>query len=201
MSSFALSQRTSHTQIAVIYIKQLGLISFAVNALRFNRRSQIILSAGEYRTLVTAYAARQPRTHTCSISCLQYGCKLCCLLINTLEVNSTPLILCNSQDIEHVKPRVKKWTRSHEINYGNGISNTSDTMVIPSHASITLNVTNYTLKSSIFWYITPCSPLKVNGRFGGEYRLRLQCRRVRDLTIQTTVNFNGLICILPVLSL
>jgi hypothetical protein len=30
------------------------------------------------------------------------------------------------------------------------------------------------MKSTIFWDITPCSPLKINGRFGGTYRLHLQ---------------------------
>jgi cellulose synthase/poly-beta-1,6-N-acetylglucosamine synthase-like glycosyltransferase len=30
------------------------------------------------------------------------------------------------------------------------------------------------LKSTNFWDITPCSPLKVNRRFGGTYRLHLQ---------------------------
>jgi hypothetical protein len=29
-------------------------------------------------------------------------------------------------------------------------------------------------KSAIFWNITPCSPLSVNRRFGGTYRLHLQ---------------------------
>jgi hypothetical protein len=28
------------------------------------------------------------------------------------------------------------------------------------------------MKSTIFWDITPCSPLKVNRRFGGVYRLQ-----------------------------
>jgi hypothetical protein len=32
------------------------------------------------------------------------------------------------------------------------------------------------MKSTIFWVITPCSPLKVNPRFGGTYRLHLQGR-------------------------
>jgi hypothetical protein len=35
------------------------------------------------------------------------------------------------------------------------------------------------LKSTIFWDITPCSPLKVNRRFGGTYSLHLQGRRIR----------------------
>jgi hypothetical protein len=30
------------------------------------------------------------------------------------------------------------------------------------------------VKSTIFWDITPCSPLKVNRRFGGTYRLHLE---------------------------
>jgi hypothetical protein len=30
------------------------------------------------------------------------------------------------------------------------------------------------MKSSIFWDVTPCSPLKANLRFGGKYRLHLQ---------------------------
>jgi hypothetical protein len=33
------------------------------------------------------------------------------------------------------------------------------------------------MKSIIFWDMTPCSPLSVNRRFGGTYRLRLQGRR------------------------
>jgi hypothetical protein len=35
------------------------------------------------------------------------------------------------------------------------------------------------LRSSIFWDTTPCSPLKVNRRFGRTYRLHLQGRRIR----------------------
>jgi hypothetical protein len=34
------------------------------------------------------------------------------------------------------------------------------------------------LKTSFLWNITPCSPLKVNRRFGGTYRLHLQSRRI-----------------------
>jgi hypothetical protein len=33
------------------------------------------------------------------------------------------------------------------------------------------------MQSSIFWEISLCSPLKVNGRFGGTRRLHLQFRR------------------------
>jgi hypothetical protein len=34
------------------------------------------------------------------------------------------------------------------------------------------------MKSTIFSEITPCSPLKVNRRFGGTYRLHLQGRKI-----------------------
>jgi hypothetical protein len=34
------------------------------------------------------------------------------------------------------------------------------------------------MKSTIFWDTMPCSALKINGRFGGTYRLHLQGRRI-----------------------
>jgi hypothetical protein len=34
------------------------------------------------------------------------------------------------------------------------------------------------MKRPVFWDITQCSPLKVNRRFGGIYRLHLQGRRM-----------------------
>jgi hypothetical protein len=34
-------------------------------------------------------------------------------------------------------------------------------------------LTAVVMRSSIFWNITPCSPLKVNRRFGGIFRLHL----------------------------
>jgi hypothetical protein len=33
------------------------------------------------------------------------------------------------------------------------------------------------IKSTIFWDITPCSPLSVNRRFGGTYRIHFQGRK------------------------
>jgi hypothetical protein len=38
-------------------------------------------------------------------------------------------------------------------------------------------LTAVVMKSIIFWDITPCSPLSVNRRFGGTYRLHLQGRK------------------------
>jgi hypothetical protein len=38
--------------------------------------------------------------------------------------------------------------------------------------------TDHSVKSSIFWDTTPCSPLKFNQRFGGTCRLDLQERRI-----------------------
>jgi hypothetical protein len=34
------------------------------------------------------------------------------------------------------------------------------------------------VKSTIFWDITPCTPLKINGRIRGTYLLHLQGRRI-----------------------
>jgi hypothetical protein len=39
--------------------------------------------------------------------------------------------------------------------------------------------TTVVMKSSSFWDITPCSPLKVNRRFGGTCCLHLQGRRIK----------------------
>jgi hypothetical protein len=36
------------------------------------------------------------------------------------------------------------------------------------------------MKSTVFWDITPSSPLEVNRRFGGTYRLHLQGRRMNQ---------------------
>jgi hypothetical protein len=35
------------------------------------------------------------------------------------------------------------------------------------------------MKNNIFWDITLCSPLKVNGRFGETYRLHIQSRKIK----------------------
>jgi hypothetical protein len=39
-------------------------------------------------------------------------------------------------------------------------------------------LTGVVMKSAIFWDITPCSPLKVDQRFGGTYRLHLRGRSI-----------------------
>jgi hypothetical protein len=48
-------------------------------------------------------------------------------------------------------------------------------------------------KSTVFWDMTPCSPLKVNRRFGGTYRLHFQGRRINQTRNQrssgTSVDF------------
>jgi hypothetical protein len=38
-------------------------------------------------------------------------------------------------------------------------------------------LTAVVMKSTIFWDITPCSPLSVNRRFGGTYGLHFQGRK------------------------
>jgi hypothetical protein len=41
-------------------------------------------------------------------------------------------------------------------------------------------IISQTAKSSSFWDVTPCSPLKTNGRFGETHYLHLQGRRIRQ---------------------
>jgi hypothetical protein len=43
------------------------------------------------------------------------------------------------------------------------------------------DLTALVMNSSIFWDITPCSPLKVNRLFGGIYHLNLQSRRMNQV--------------------
>jgi hypothetical protein len=54
------------------------------------------------------------------------------------------------------------------------------------------------MKSSVFWDIVPCSPLKVNRRLGGTCRLHLQGRRINQPRTSVkeggkqSLNFSGL---------
>jgi hypothetical protein len=59
------------------------------------------------------------------------------------------------------------------------------------------------MKTAVFWDITPCSPLKVNRRFGGTYLLHLQGPRIsraryqresrkRCVPPKRRLNFSGL---------
>jgi hypothetical protein len=43
------------------------------------------------------------------------------------------------------------------------------------------DLTEVVIKSVVFWDITLCSPLKVNGRFGGICRLNMQGRKITEL--------------------
>jgi hypothetical protein len=45
-------------------------------------------------------------------------------------------------------------------------------------------LTAVVMKNSVFWAITPCSPLKVNGRFGETSCLHLQGRRISRIINQ-----------------
>jgi hypothetical protein len=47
------------------------------------------------------------------------------------------------------------------------------------------------MNSTIFWDITPFSPLKVNGRFGGTYRLHLQGSRMKNIALRVTCFYSG----------
>jgi hypothetical protein len=50
------------------------------------------------------------------------------------------------------------------------------------------------MKSTIFWDLMPCSPLKANRRFGGTYRLRLQDRRInkQDSAYSSTLKMEAI---------
>jgi hypothetical protein len=45
-------------------------------------------------------------------------------------------------------------------------------------------LSTYEMNSTIFWDVTPRSPLKVSRRFRGTYRLRLQGRRLSEARYQ-----------------
>jgi hypothetical protein len=55
-------------------------------------------------------------------------------------------------------------------------------------------LTAVVVKSCIFWDVTPCSPLKLNRRFGGTCRLHLQGRRISQARNQREAGgkLNGL---------
>jgi hypothetical protein len=55
-------------------------------------------------------------------------------------------------------------------------------------------LTAVVMKSSIFWDITPCSPLKVNRSFGGTYRLHLQGRRISRARDQRESRWQAALC-------
>jgi hypothetical protein len=52
-------------------------------------------------------------------------------------------------------------------------------------------LTAVVMKSSSFWDITPCSPLKVSRRFGGKHRLYLQDRRIKQAKTSVKVVANA----------
>jgi hypothetical protein len=45
-------------------------------------------------------------------------------------------------------------------------------------------LTEAVMKSTIFWYIKPCNPLKVNSRFRGTYHLHIQGQRISQARYQ-----------------
>jgi hypothetical protein len=75
--------------------------------------------------------------------------------------------------------------RLHNIHYKRFCC--SKFIVITSSLSDQLASNNCSTKTSIFCDITPCSPLKVNLRFGGACRLHLQGRRISQARNQHKV--------------
>jgi hypothetical protein len=50
---------------------------------------------------------------------------------------------------------------------------------------------DFSLKKTTFWYMTPCSLLKVNLRFGEIYRLHLHGRRISRVRYQRATCFDA----------
>jgi hypothetical protein len=58
-------------------------------------------------------------------------------------------------------------------------------------------LTAVVMKSTIFWDTTPCSPLNVNRRFGGTYRLHLQGRKISSARNQRESRWQAELLSLP----
>jgi hypothetical protein len=58
-------------------------------------------------------------------------------------------------------------------------------------------LTAVVMNSTIFWDITPCSPLSVNPRFGGTYGLHLQGRRNKFSKIPASKQVPNRIILVP----
>jgi hypothetical protein len=56
--------------------------------------------------------------------------------------------------------------------------------------------TEVVIKSTVFWNITLCSPLNVNRRFGGKYRLHIQGRRISRARNQRESRWQAYSCTL-----
>jgi hypothetical protein len=54
-----------------------------------------------------------------------------------------------------------------------------------------LDTSDCKIKSPSFWNITPCSPLKVNRRFGETYSLHLQVRRISRARNQRDIRWQA----------
>jgi hypothetical protein len=48
------------------------------------------------------------------------------------------------------------------------------------------------MKSVFFWDMTPCSPLSCTRRFGGTYRLHLQCRIISSANQRATLKMEAI---------
>jgi hypothetical protein len=58
------------------------------------------------------------------------------------------------------------------------VDDKTGTVVINSNLYVGFEVfTTVTMKNDVFWYVAPCRSC-VNRRFGGMYRLHLQCRKI-----------------------
>jgi hypothetical protein len=92
--------------------------------------------------------------------------------IGSAKPTSKHLATCKLEGMWKDYLRYWSWHLSG-LNKGN---RTSHTLAIPNKLRNVgfQTLTAVIMKSTIFWDITPCSPLKVKGRFRGAYCLHLQ---------------------------
>jgi hypothetical protein len=93
---------------------------------------------------------------------------ICAVTALTYADRSRPNQMLN-RCVRCVRTEVGYRTRSHFVS--------QDDNYVKSEVLITV-----VMRSSAFWYIAPCSPLKVNRRFGWEFRLHLQRKRISQAT-------------------
>jgi hypothetical protein len=100
------------------------------------------------------------------------------ILIFEISRSNQPILRYYKWDASH-------WLRNTDLNHSAYTSTTrSDIKKMSAfcrQSAIIKSIwfsTYQRFKCTIFWDITPCSPLKVNRRFGGTYRLHLQGRKI-----------------------
>jgi hypothetical protein len=98
---------------------------------------------------------------------------------NQFQYRRETILNCDPSGFPLISRKIKEW--NFEMKQGLFIPAPFITRhsESPYHLSADsfVNWTKKEFKSIIFWDMTPCSPLNVNRRFGGTYRLHIQGRK------------------------